>query len=220
MKAHALILVASLCVTRSALAQEPPQLPADPNAPEPLPPAPPATPPAPPIYHGPVMPAEPQAPPLEERPEPMSEGRRIVVAWTTGFQWGIAPGVFIQHGDASFALGLRFGYGFDTGSVILVPGVRLAGYFATPNVYLGMPVMKLVVPIDRFAPFVEAGVGGGYVADTDEVPGKGGVSLMAGGGFMLYFTRRFGLGVEVNYETITGTDFHGIGVGPILALAF
>lgn len=224
MKAGALLLSASLLVCRSALAQDqPPPLPADPNAPAPIPPvttAPAATPPPPPIYDDPVIPpAEPQAPPREER-EPMSEGRRIVVAWNTGFQWGIAPGVFFQHGDAAFALGLRFGYGFDTGSVIVVPGVRLAGYFATPNVYLGMPVMKLVYPIDRFAPFVEAGVGGGYVADTDAVPAKGGVALMAGGGFMVHFTIKFGLGVEANYETITGTGFHGIGVGPILALAF
>lgn len=215
MKARALLLLGSLLVCRSALAQEPTP---------PLPPAttaPAATPPPPPMYDDPVVPPpESQAPPPEERPEPMSEGRRIVVAWNTGFQWGIAPGVFIQHGDAAFALGLRFGYGFDTGSVIIVPGVRLAGYFATPNVYLGMPVLKLVLPIDRFAPFVEAGAGGGYVADTDEVAAKGGVALMAGTGFMIHFTMRFGLGVEANYTTITGTDFHGIGVGPILALAF
>ena len=228
MKARALLLTASLFVCRSALAQDqPPPLPADPNAPAPDPrapvtTAPPGSPPPAPTYDAPFMqpPSEPQAPPPSEQPEPMSEGRRIVVAWNTGFQWGIAPGVFFQHGDAAFALGLRFGYGFDTGSVIIVPGVRLAGYFATPNVYLGMPVMKLVYPIDRFAPFVEAGAGGGYVADTDEVPGKGGVALMAGGGFMVHFTIKFGLGVEANYETITGTGFHGIGVGPILALAF
>ena len=230
MKAHALFLIASLLVTtllvdRAALAQEPlAPLPADPTARSPTPPmttAPPATPPPPSVYDAPMIPAEPrQGPPAEEQPEPMSEGRRIVVAWNTGFQWGLSPGVIIQHGDAAFALGIRLGYGFDTGSVIIVPGVRLAGYFSDPNVYIGMPVLKVVLPIDRFAPFVEAGIGGGYVSDSFDAAAQGGAALMVGGGFMVHFTRKFGLGAEVNYTTITGTGFHGIGVGPILALAF
>ncbi len=91
----------------------------------------------------------------------MSEGRRIVVAYNTGFQWGLSPGVIISQSKASFFLGLRFGYGFDTGNVIIVPGVRFAGYFPDPNVYVALPMMKLVYPIDRFAPFIEGGAGGG-----------------------------------------------------------
>lgn len=213
MRAASLLLLASLFVARSALAQD---------EPPPLPPSDPTPPPPPPSYDPPLMPSEPQAPPPEPVPEPMSEGRRIVALWNTGFQWGISPGVFWRDGDAAFALAVRLGYGFDLGSVILVPGVRLAGYFATPNVYLGMPVMKTVFPIDRFAPFVEAGIGGGYQAEDTNTgtASKGGLALMAGGGFMIHFTMRFGLGVEANYTTILNTDFHGIGVGPILALGF
>jgi len=162
-----------------------------------------------------VTPAE-----REEREPPMSEGRRIVVAWNTGFQWGISPGVIFVDGEASFALGLRFGYGIDTGSVILVPGLRLAGYFSDPAVYLGMPVMKLVLPIDRFAPFVEAGVGAGHVTGGNSVAAKTGVALLGGGGFMVHFSMKFGLGVEANYQAVAGTGFKGFGIGPILALAF
>lgn len=155
----------------------------------------------------------------------MSEGRRIVVAYNTGFQWGIAPGIVFSNDKTSFFLGLRFGYGFDTGKLILVPGVRLAGYFTDPNVYVGMPVMKLVLPIDRFAPFVEAGAGLGYVSAFDvsrttTVEAQTGLALHAGGGFMIHFTWKFGLGVEATYQTITGTGFDGFGIGPILALAF
>jgi len=155
----------------------------------------------------------------------MSEGRRIVVAWNTGFQWGLSPGVVFSNDKTSFYLGLRFGYGFDTGKVIVVPGVRLAGYFTDPNVYLGMPVMRLVYPIDRFAPFIEGGAGVGYVEsyalDTRTSVGAAtGFALLVGGGFMLHFTARFGLGVEGTYQTITGTGFDGFGIGPILALAF
>ena len=206
----------------------------DPAAPPPLPPAsdPLAEPPTapPPVPDAPPPPAQPtprfeSQPPPEAAPgerEPMSEGRRIVVAYNEGFHFGLSPGVVFSRSQASFFLGVRFEYGFDTGSVIVVPGVRLAAYFSDPAVYLGMPVMKLVYPIDRFAPFIEGGAGVGYVGQdqTAGVSAKTGVALLAGGGFMVHFTWKFGLGVEANYQTITGSDFHGISVGPILALAF
>ncbi len=145
----------------------------------------------------------------------MSEGRMLVSAYNSGFRLGISPGIVFSRGNAAFALGLRFGYGIDTGPVIVVPGVRLTGYFTDPNVYLGMPTMRLVVPIDRFAPFVEGGAGIGYVSD----PSKAGLALMGGGGFMIHF-RHIALGAEVSYQTITGTEFNGISVGPIIAISF
>ena len=150
----------------------------------------------------------------------MSEGRAIVSAWNTGFQWGIAPGVVFADGKTGFFLGIRLGYGFDTGSVIVVPGVRLAGYFTDPNVYVGMPVLKLVYPIDRFAPFIEGGAGVGHVEGVGPIAGVTGAGLMGGGGFMFHFTPRFALGVEANYQVVTGTSFGAFGVGPIIAIAF
>ncbi|MEA2748556.1 MAG: hypothetical protein QOI41_2699 [Myxococcales bacterium] len=211
-------------------AGEPPPLPpstdplAEPPSSAPAEPLPEVT---PPLLEPPPPRIEPRAPSEEvpPEPEPMSEGRRIVVAYNTGFQWGLAPGVVFSGGNASFFLGLRFGYGVDTSKVIVVPGVRLSAYFTDPNVYLGMPVMKLVYPIDRFAPFVEGGAGIGYVAGFDidartKVDPKTGLALLVGGGFMLHFSWRFGLGVEANYQTVTGTDFHGFGIGPLLAIAF
>jgi hypothetical protein len=214
-------------------ADAPAAAPSDPAAPPALPPStdPLAQPPAPPTYPvdppppEPRAPGEPRATPVApEAPEEMSEGRRIVVAYNTGFQWGLSPGVLVNSEKASFFLGLRLGYGFDTGRAILVPGVKLAGYFSDPNVYVGMPVLKLVYPIDRFAPFIEAGAGYGYIASTSvgrvDVPAQSGAALYAGVGFMLHFNWKFGLGVEGSYQKITGTDFRGFGVGPILALAF
>jgi len=216
----------------------PPPLPpaADPLAPSPAnpPPTSPSNPP-PPIadpYPPPSGPsgtrysggtAEP-IPPPEDLPKPMSEGRAIVSAWNTGFQWGIAPGIIFSDSKTGFFLGLRLGYGFDTDSVIIVPGVRLAGYFTDPSRYVGMPVLKLVYPIDRFAPFIEGGAGIGYQSEFTSgpltVPGTTGAALLAGGGFMIHFTARFALGAEANYQVITGTGFSGFGVGPIIALAF
>jgi len=150
----------------------------------------------------------------------MSEGRAIVSAWNSGFQWGLSPGVVFVEGGARFALGVRLGWGFDTDSVIVVPGVRGAFYFTDPNVYLGMPIVKLVYPIDRFAPFVEGGAGIGHLAAGAGTASGTGAALFVGGGFMIHFTRAFALGAEVNYQTVTNTPFKGMGVGPILALAF
>ncbi len=150
----------------------------------------------------------------------MSEGRMLVSAYNSGFQWGLSPGVVFFQGNAGFFLGLRFGYGFDTGSVIVVPGVRLAGFFVDPSVYMGLPVVKLVLPIDRFAPFVEGGVGLGHVTAGDDAASKTGVALQGGGGFMVHVSPRFAIGAEASYQTITGTSFRGFGIGPILAIGF
>lgn len=186
--------------------EEPPPTPAEPQPESTPPPSPP------PI----APPPEPELT-LEEEPEPerMSEGRMLVSLYYSGFQWGIAPGVIFSGGKTGFFLGLRFGYGFDTGPVILVPGIRLAGYFTDPNVYVGMPTFKIVLPIDRFAPFVEGGAGVGHVTD----PQKSGAALMGGGGFMLHFTK-IAFGAEASYQTITGTEFRGLSVGPLLAFGF
>lgn len=192
-----------LLVSRSASAQEEPE-----PSPEPL------------LQPEPTPVASPPPPEEEARPV-MSEGRTLVSLYNSGFNWGIAPGVVVRDGDAGFYLGVSIGYGVDLGPVIVVPGVRGAGYFTDPNVFLGMPTMKLVLPIDRFAPFVQGGIGFGHVArDSGEaIPAKSGVALSGGGGFMVHFPR-IAFGAEAAYTVVTGTDFKGISVGPILALGF
>lgn len=143
----------------------------------------------------------------------------LVSAYNDGFQWGISPGVVFSSGKAGFALGLSVGYGIDLDSVIIVPGIRLTALFTDPNVYYGMPAVKLLVPIDRFAPFIEGGGGVGFVDGVNGADGKTGAALMGGGGFEVYF-RHFAIGAEASYTAITGTNFHGIGIGPILAIGF
>ncbi len=224
----------------------PPSVPADPSASSPplapLPPpteppptgtAPPTatvaptnsppTPPAGPSTSAPAAEAVPptydamEPPPTHEPPpEPVSEGKLIVLAYNTGFQWSLSPGVIFAGGKTGFAFGARFGYGIETGPVILVPGVKLDGYFLDPNVYLGMPMMKVVLPIDRFAPFVEGGAGVGHVTD----PAKTGLAAFGGVGFMIHPSASFAIGAEGTYQAILGTDFSGFGIGPILAIAF
>lgn len=139
-----------------------------------------------------------------------------MLAYNTGFQWSLSPGVIFASGRAGFALGARFGYGFETGPVILVPGVQLNAYFLDPNVYVAMPIMKVVLPIDRFAPFLEGGAGVGHVSD----PATTGLALLGGGGFMVHTSASFAFGAEASYQAIVDTGFRGFSVGPILAIAF
>jgi opacity protein-like surface antigen len=172
-----------------------------------------------PVPAEPAVAPPPPPPPTPPAEEPMSEGRMLVSLYNSGFQWGISPGVIFSGDKVGFALGLHFGYGFDTGPVILVPGVRLAGYFVDPSVYLGMPTAKIIMPIDRFAPFVQGGVGAGYVTAARDIGSESGVAYMAGGGFMIHFTR-FAFGAEATYQAIGGTRFKGASIGPILAIGF
>lgn len=101
--------------------------------------------------------------------------------------------------------------------MILVPGVHASGYFLDPTVLIGMPMFRVVLPLNRFAPFVEGGVGVGHVGGPAS---QTGAALSGGGGFMLHFTRSFALGAEATYQVITGTEFRGVAIGPIIAFAF
>lgn len=196
--------------------------PADPapDEQEPVPAAPPAPPPDPVAPEPPAPPTSPPVPEVAPSPQPeMSEGRMLVSLYNAGFQWGVSPGVVFSDGKAGFTMGLNFGYGFDTGPVILVPGVRLVGYFTERNAYIGMPIFRVVLPIDRFAPFIQGGVGVGHLEGELDIVSKTSAALMGGGGLMVHF-RPVAFGVEASYQTITGTSFKGFGIGPILAIGF
>jgi hypothetical protein len=95
--------------------------------------------------------------------------------------------------------------------------VHASGYFLDPTVIIGMPVFRVVLPLNRFAPFVEGGAGVGHVGGPSPDTG---LALAGGGGFMIHFTRSFALGAEATYTTITGTEFRGLAIGPIIAFAF
>lgn len=163
------------------------------------------------------VPRHPQNGVVEQDEEPNkprpSEGRRLAVLANTKLQLLLTPGIVFVGDNAGVFLGIRAGWGIDLGSVIVVPGVRLAGYFTDPAAYVGMPVAKVVLPLGRFAPFVEAGGGIGHVTSPRETA----ASLFGGGGVMVHFSEAFGLGVGGSYEVITSTAFAALGVGPILA---
>lgn len=164
------------------------------------------------------VPEHPRSAVVEEDEEPKkpraSEGRRLAVIANKQLQILLTPGIVFVRENAGVFLGVRAGWGFDLGSVIFVPGIRLAGYFTDPAAYVGQPIGKVILPLGRFAPFIEAGAGIGHVTS----PRKTEASLFAGGGFMVHFSESIGLGLGASYEVITSTAFDALGVGPILAI--
>lgn len=145
-------------------------------------------------------------------------GEAIVRAYNERFHWSIAPGFFIPLGGGSggFAVVGIAEYGLRAGPTIVVPGLRLAGIFPSGgSVLIGMPTARWVFPIGGFAPFVGGGAGAGRVSPPDQA----GFAWRAGGGFTFHFSVNVGLGAEVAYESIEGTGYRGLSLGPILALA-
>jgi hypothetical protein len=120
------------------------------------------------------------------------------------------------NGTAGFSLAAHVEYGVDTGSFIVVPGVDLAAFFLDPNVYVGMPTAKLVLPVGWFVPFVEGGAGLGFITQ----PRQTAVAVLGGGGFMITPGPSFSFGVEAGYETLLGTDFGVVLFGPLVTFAF
>jgi hypothetical protein len=135
----------------------------------------------------------------------------------TGLRWSIAPGGVFGNGKAALSLSGRLGYGFDTGSVIVMPGLSVSGYFLSPNVYVGMPILELVLPFGAFAPFVEGGAGVGMVTAPDETSS---LAVFGGGGFVFHPTQHFLLGLQAGYEAILGTRFSLILFGPLFSFNF
>lgn len=148
--------------------------------------------------------------------EPSS--RDVTAAYYTGFRWGISPGVAFSNGNAAFVLSVYLGYGFDTGSVIFVPGVTLASIF-TPNTFLyATPELRLVYPVGIFAPFVTGGVGPGFTTS----PSQAAAVFRVGGGFTVHPSAKFAIGVEGGYMAFAGGGLSGGSpyIGPILSFAF
>jgi hypothetical protein len=153
--------------------------------------------------------------PEEEGPS----GRDIVAAYNAGFHWGLSPGVFFPSGGGNpgFMMTVDFRYGFDLGSVILAPGLRVAGIFPSGvTAVLSAALLRLTFPLGHFGPFIEGGAGPGHLSD----PKHTGLDVYSGLGAMYYFDEHFGLGVVASYEKLLGSDLGLFGVGPALMIAF
>jgi len=145
----------------------------------------------------------------------------LVRRYSVGPRLTIAPGVFIPaNGSAGFALGVEGAYGFDLGPIILAPTLAFQGDWSHDwTVYSGLGGVRATMPIGIFGPFAEFALGYGHV-DGPANHSTGGLAVRAGGGFMLFFSPSFALGLSVRYDAIVDTGFEGWTIAPILLISF
>jgi hypothetical protein len=135
-----------------------------------------------------------------------------------GLNIGIGPTILFpnrDNGPYGGGLTLDGRYGIKAGPTVLAPGGRLSGYLLSERfIGLAMPTFRITVPVGPLAPYLLGGVGGGWISN----PSDGGVALLGGGGLMIHFGRILAIGAEASYQTITGTDFHGLTIGPAISI--
>lgn len=136
----------------------------------------------------------------------------------TGLQTGIGPVLLVpSDGPMGGGLDLDIRYGIGAGPVVIGPGARFAGYVLSRHLIgMGMPTLRLTLPLGPFAPFAVGGAGFGYLSNDDET----GVALMGGGGLMIHLGPFLAIGAEATYQTITKTDFKTLTIGPSLQIGF
>lgn len=136
-----------------------------------------------------------------------------------GLRTQLGPVLLIPTDGGPMGGGLDFGlrYGIEAGPLVIGPGARAAGYFISRR-FIGdaMPTVRLTLPAGPFAPFVEGGVGIGGLSN----PGESGAAIMAGGGLMIHFGNIIAVGARATYETITGTEFKTLALGPSIQFGF
>jgi hypothetical protein len=133
-----------------------------------------------------------------------------------GLRFGFGPALLIPtERDRPFGGGLVLDgrYGFRVGPTVMAPGGRLAGYLLSER-FIGtaMPTFRITLPIGPLAPYGLGGIGGGWLSN----PGDSGLAWIAGGGLMIHFGRVLAIGAEATYETITGTEFKALSIGPAI----
>jgi hypothetical protein len=146
------------------------------------------------------------------------EDRDRTAAAYSGFHWGASPGVLIStQGNAAFALSAYAGYGVDTGTVVIVPGLSVGAILPRDgSVVSATPQVQFVIPVSIVAPFVEIGAGPAYITP----PGKPYLMGRVGGGLVVHPSPSFAIGAAVGYVRVFGTDVSGITIAPILAIGF
>jgi hypothetical protein len=133
-----------------------------------------------------------------------------------GLRVGLAPVLLIptDRGPMGGGLELDGRYGIKAGPTVLAPGGMLAGYIISLRpVGIAMPTARLTLPAGPLAPFIMGGVGGGWLGN----PAQNGLAVMGGGGMAVHFWRIVAIGAELSYQTITGTEFRSLALGPVIS---
>jgi hypothetical protein len=145
------------------------------------------------------------------------ERESVAMSANRGLHIGIAPTlVFPMREGGPYGGGLELGarYGIKAGPTVVAPGGALGGYAISGRfVGLAMPTLRWTIPVGPLAPYALGGVGVGGLSN----PGESGLALLGGGGLMIHFGHIFAVGAELTYRTITGTEYSGLALGPIIS---
>lgn len=123
----------------------------------------------------------------------------------------VRPGAYFpSRGDTGLGVDASATYGMPFSPFVIAPGARFAAYFGDNGAVSGMPVAEAILPIGAFAPYLKAGVGVGHATGPRDTS----LAFMGGGGVDVHVTRDVLVGVDVTYETVAGTGFSTVAIGP------
>lgn len=138
-------------------------------------------------------------------------GERTTMENNRGPGVHVAPSAYFpSRGDTGLALGASATYGVSAAPVVVAPGARFAAYLGEQGAVTGMPLLEVMLPIGPVVPFVKAGAGVGHATAPKETS----LALMAGGGLDVHVTRDVLVGVDATWETVSGTGFNTVAIGP------
>jgi hypothetical protein len=138
---------------------------------------------------------------------------------TRGFKFGGAAGVFFRNPDdhVGFSLTGDLLWDFRLGPLILAPGARLTGYFASGSDGVGgFATLRAGFTLGPVVPFALGGAGFGFIAR----PNEWGFAYQGGGGLMVVFRRRLSLGLEASYQGFASTDFHATNLAGYMQISY
>ena len=144
-------------------------------------------------------------------------GEREPIENNSGPGASVRPGAYFpSRGDMGLSVDANATYGIPAAPFVIAPGARFAGYFGDKGAVSGMPIVEAMLPVGAFVPYVKAGAGIGHANGPSETS----AALMGGVGLDVHVTRDVLLGVDATWETVTGTGFNTLAIGPRVGVRY
>ncbi len=138
-------------------------------------------------------------------------GERQPIEDNSGPGVNAKPGAYFpSRGDTGLGVEANVSYGIPVSPFVIAPGGRFAAYLGSNGAVSGMPMAEAMLPISGVVPYVKAGAGIGHATGPKDT----GLAIMAGGGVDVHVTRDVTVGVDATYETLAGTGFNALAIGP------
>lgn len=108
-------------------------------------------------------------------------------------------------------------YTVDRGGARISAGLRVGGYYAKDLVgIMGMPTLRITVPVGPVEPYAAFGMGYGWILDN----GHEGIATMSRLGVVFRISESLALGVEGTVQRIDGSRFEFPSLGSMVSFDF